>query len=64
MVAKALFVFSLLSMLQILQKYLFDLLSHWGRVTIIASENAGLILDILKMESWTHMGHTANMIIK
>ena len=25
---------------------------------------AGLSLDILKMESWTHMGRTANMIIK
>ena len=26
--------------------------------------NAGLSLDILKMESWTHMGRTANIIIK
>ena len=25
---------------------------------------AGLSLDILKMESWTHMGRTANIIIK
>ena len=25
---------------------------------------SGLSLDILKMESWTHMGRTANIIIK
>ena len=25
---------------------------------------SGLKLDILKMASWAHMGHTANIIIK
>ena len=28
------------------------------------NRSPGLSLDILKMESWTHMGHNANIIIK
>ena len=39
---------------------------HW--VNILQHKSyvplPGLLLDILKMESWTHVGHTANMIIK
>ena len=31
---------------------------------LVADPNSGLSLAILKMESWTHMGRTANMIIK
>ena len=34
-------------------------ISYIGKMT-----SSGLSLDILKMESWTHMGRTANIIIK
>ena len=43
---------------------------HAGKCSLVFSKDlltkyiAGLSLDILKMESWTHMGRTANIIIK
>ena len=39
-----------------IETYMIHLLMDWT--------SSRLMLDILKMESWTHMGHTANIIIK
>ena len=38
---------------------------QWVNMYIHKSDQAtGLVLDMLKMESWNNMGHTANLIIK